>query len=103
MFDWIKRLLGLTDCRGCVYRRCWGLCCGKRGGILLHSAWQRYGCWHYAEDEEIEAMREALDKAKRILHCAIVAGILKGDDAYEALDFVNAALARTAHNEEGVN
>lgn len=63
MFDWIKRLLGLTDCKGCVYRRFWGLYCGKRGGMLPHSAWQKFGCWH----------------------------------------FVNAALARTAHNEEGVN
>ena len=38
-------------------------------------------------------MREALVKAKRVLHCAIVAGILKGDNAYDALDAVISALA----------
>ena len=81
MFDWIKRLLGRTDCKGCVYRRFFGLYCGKRGGILPHSAWQRYGCWHYAEGG---------DKGEII-------------DALAALDFGDASLARTAHNEEGVN
>lgn len=52
MFDLIKRLLGRTDCKGCVYRRFWGLYCDKRGGMLPHSAWQKFGCWHYAEEEE---------------------------------------------------
>lgn len=60
MFDWIKRLLGLTDCKGCVYRRFWGLFCGKRGGILPHNAWQRYGCWHYAEDGDKGEIIDAL-------------------------------------------
>lgn len=65
MFDWIKRLLGLTDCKGCVYRRCWGLYCGKRGGILPHSAWQRYGCWHYAE---VEDKGETIDALLDVIH-----------------------------------
>ena len=68
--------------------------------MLPHSAWQRYGCWYYADHGGIEAMRKALMKARHILHCAIVAGILKGDDAYDALDSVKDALISTAHNEE---
>ena len=30
MFDFIKFLLGNTTCRKCVYRRFWGLFCGKK-------------------------------------------------------------------------
>lgn len=44
------------------------------------------------------AMREALVKAKRVLHCAIVADILKGDDAYDALDAVISALSKPPRN-----
>lgn len=43
-------------------------------------------------------MREALEKAQRVLHCAIIAGILKGDDAYEALNAVTAALSAPPRN-----
>lgn len=44
------------------------------------------------------AMREALDKAHRVLHSAIIAGILKGDDAYDAINMATAALAAPARN-----
>lgn len=43
-------------------------------------------------------LRDALDKARRVLHCAIVAGILKGDDAYDAVNIANAALAEPVRN-----
>lgn len=37
-------------------------------------------------------LRAALTQAQRLLHCAIVADILKGEDAIEILNEVNAAL-----------
>ena len=43
-------------------------------------------------------MREALVRAQRVLHCAIVAEILKGDDAQEALNVVTAALSAPPRN-----
>ena len=43
-------------------------------------------------------MREALVKAQRVLHCAIVAETLKGDDAQEALNAVTTALSSTPRN-----
>lgn len=43
-------------------------------------------------------MREALVRARRVLHCAIVAEILKGDDAQEALNVVTAALSAPPRN-----
>ena len=44
------------------------------------------------------AMREALEQAQRVLHCAIVADILKGEDAYEALNAVSTALSAPPRN-----
>ena len=38
-------------------------------------------------------MREALEQAKRVLHCAIVSDILKGEDARKAFNAVTAALS----------
>lgn len=43
-------------------------------------------------------MREALEQARRVLHCAIVADILKGKDAHEALNVVTAALCEPPRN-----
>ena len=43
-------------------------------------------------------MRKALVMAQRVLHCAIVAEILKGDDAQEALNVVTAALSAPPRN-----
>ena len=43
-------------------------------------------------------MREALVKAQRVLHCAIVAETLKGDDAQETLNAVTAALSAHPRN-----
>lgn len=43
-------------------------------------------------------MREALKQAQQVLHCAIVAGILKGEDAHGALDVVTAALSEPPRN-----
>ena len=43
-------------------------------------------------------MREALVRAQRVLHCAIVAEILKGDDAQEALNVATAALSTPPRN-----
>ena len=43
-------------------------------------------------------MREALVMAQRVLHCAIVAEILKGDSAQEALNVVTAALSTPPRN-----
>ena len=44
------------------------------------------------------AMREALEKVRRVLHCAIVADILKGDDVNSAFNEVNAALSAPPRN-----
>lgn len=44
------------------------------------------------------AMREALNQAQRVLHCAIVAGILGGKDAHEALNGITAALSAPPRN-----
>ena len=46
----------------------------------------------------VNAIREALDKAHRVLHCAIIAGILRGDDAYDAMNMAAAALAAPPRN-----
>ena len=43
--------------------------------------------------KQAAAMREALEQAKRVLHCAIVADILKGEDARKAFNTVTAALS----------
>ena len=43
-------------------------------------------------------LREALAKVRRVLHCAIIAGILKGDDAYDALNMATAALKEPPRN-----
>ena len=43
-------------------------------------------------------MREALETCRRVIHCAIIAGILRGDDAYDALDKAKAALSAPARN-----
>ena len=44
------------------------------------------------------AMREALEKVRRVLHCAIVADILKGDDVNSAFNEVIAALSAPLRN-----
>ena len=44
------------------------------------------------------AMREALEKVLRVLHCAIVADILKGDDVNGAYNEVIAALSAPPRN-----
>lgn len=52
MFDVIKRVIGRSTCRNCIYRRMWGLYCGKPNkqlDIFPHHAWQKYGCWHYVD------------------------------------------------------
>ena len=43
MFDWIKRFIGLTDCRGCRHRRWGGLRCAKEWNKKFHrqSLWSR--------------------------------------------------------------
>ena len=43
-------------------------------------------------------MREALEQAKRVLHCAIVSDILKGEDARKAFNAVTAALSSSPRN-----
>ena len=43
-------------------------------------------------------MREALEKVLRVLHCAIVADILKGDDVNSAFNEVTAALSVPPRN-----
>ena len=43
-------------------------------------------------------MREALEKVRRVLHCAIVADILKGDDVNSAFNEVTAALSAPPRN-----
>ncbi len=43
-------------------------------------------------------MRKALEQAQRVLHCAIVAEILKGEDAHEALNVVTNALSQPPRN-----
>lgn len=44
------------------------------------------------------AMRDALAQAQRVLHCAIVADILKGEDAHEALNAVTTSLSSPIRN-----
>ena len=44
------------------------------------------------------ALRDALAQAQRVLHCAIVADILKGEDAHEALNAVSTALSAPPRN-----
>ena len=44
------------------------------------------------------AMRKALEKVRRVLHCAIVADILKGEDAIKAFNAVTAALSAPPRN-----
>ena len=44
------------------------------------------------------AMREALKKVRTVLHCAIVADILKGDDVNSAFNEVTAALSAPPRN-----
>ena len=44
------------------------------------------------------AMREALKKVRMVLHCAIVADILKGDDVNSAFNEVTAALSAPPRN-----
>lgn len=46
----------------------------------------------------VAKMRGALEQAKRVLHCAIVADILKGEDAHEALNVVTDALSSPKRN-----
>ena len=46
----------------------------------------------------VAAMREALEKVRRVLHCAIVAGILKGDDVNSAFNEVITALSAPPRN-----
>ena len=48
--------------------------------------------------DNVAEMREALEQAQRVLHCAIVAEMLKGDDAQEALNAVTAALSAHPRN-----
>ena len=43
-------------------------------------------------------MREALEQAKRVLHCAIVSDILKGEDARKAFNAITAALSAPPRN-----
>ena len=43
-------------------------------------------------------MREALEQAKRVLHCAIVADILKGEDARKSFNAVTTALSAQPRN-----
>ena len=57
MFDLIKIFLGMPTCRGCRYRRFWGLYCGcKEKGVFPHKAWDSNAnwCWHYADKEKVE-------------------------------------------------
>lgn len=53
MFDLIKLILGMPTCRGCRYRRFWGLLCGykKKDSIFPISNWSRNDlwCWHYVD------------------------------------------------------
>lgn len=44
------------------------------------------------------AMRKALEKVRRVLHCAIVADILKGDDVNGAFNEVIASLSAPPRN-----
>ena len=43
-------------------------------------------------------MRDALEQAKRVLHCAIVSDILKGEDAHKAFNAITATLSAPPRN-----
>ena len=44
------------------------------------------------------AMREAVEKCRHVIHCAIVSDILRGDDAYDAMNIASPALAAPPRN-----
>lgn len=50
------------------------------------------------EASNVKAMRDALELCHHVIHCAIVADILRGDDAYDALNKSKAALAEPPRN-----
>lgn len=61
MFDLIKMFLGMPTCRGCRYRRFWGLYCGcKEKGVFPHKAWDSKAnwCWHYTDKEAVKKWKK---------------------------------------------
>lgn len=50
------------------------------------------------ETSNVKAMRDALELCHRVIHCAIVADILRGDDTYDALKKSKAALTEPPRN-----
>ena len=72
--------------------------CGEIGELIGSDADRNEtvtDCNHFGNAAK---MREALEKAQNVLHCAIVAGILKGEDAVGALNAVSAAISTPSRN-----
>ena len=78
--------------RGVAYN--YAQICGEIGEMIGREATSE----KYSQVGNAAKMREALVRAQRVLHCAIVAEILKGDDAQEALNVVTAALSTPPRN-----
>ena len=71
--------------------------CGEIGEIV----WRDAACHQPVTDchgLNAAEMREALKKVRIVLHCAIVADILKGDDVNSAFNEVTAALSAPPRN-----
>ena len=68
--------------------------CGEIGEMIGREA----ACKESLQVGNAAAMRDALAQAQRVLHCAIVADILKGEDAHEALNAVSTALSAPPRN-----
>ena len=50
------------------------------------------------ETSNVKAMRDALELCHRVIRCAIIADILRGNDAYDALNKSKAALTEPPRN-----
>lgn len=70
MFDFIKELLGISGCRGCVHRRLGGLYCGYKMTseamrYFKPSAWDKYGCWQYVDKPKTLYLRPEAERDEK--------------------------------------
>ena len=55
----IKRLIGISDCRGCLHRRLGGLYCGcRKWTVHKPGAWHKYGCWYYIDSSMVKTIND---------------------------------------------
>lgn len=63
------------------------------GGMVDASRKQKPTAENSSAVGDCAKLREAVEKCRHVIHCAIVSGILKGDDAYDAMNIASSALA----------